>query len=371
MTDRTVFTFSAGPAMLPDIVLKELAQGILNYNGTGISVAELSHRGVDYKDEIFPSTRAAFNKLLNVPEDYETIFSAGGATFEFGNIIRNLMQGPDLAQYIDTGYWSKQAHGIAKKFKKDGLVQRIESINGLEEVNGLSNLRHIKPEEINENAAFVYICANETIGGVQYQKFPDTGNIPLVADMSSEMFTRVFDINNFGVVFACGQKNFGFAGFSVVIVRKDLIGKVLPGTIDVQDYKQLADKASAINTPPTVAIYTAGLIADYIQEGGGVEAMARQADYRSGLIYNVIDGSDGFYKSPVHSEVRSKLNIPFLLKDGSLEDAFKQEARKEGLLELEGHRSVGGLRASMYIGMPDIGAEKLAGLMQHFAQKHG
>jgi phosphoserine aminotransferase len=376
MGDRSVFTFSPGPAIMPNSVLEQLAESIIDYNGTGISIAEVSHRsreyiGGDSIGGIFPHTRTAFKELLNVPDNYEIIFIGGGASSEFGNIVRNLVPKGGLAQYINTGNWSQQAYSTAKVFEDGGLVQRIESIGGIEEIDDLKTLRQIPPGEINPDAAFVHITPNETIGGIQYQTFPNTGKVPLVADMSSEIFTREFGINDFGAVYACAQKNFGLPNLSVVIIRKDLLGDVLPGTIPVEDYKTLAEKYSAINTPPVVEIYTAGLIAGYIKEQGGVEEMARQADERSGLVYRAIDKSNGFYISPVQPEVRSKLNIPFLLKDKSLEDTFKQEAKNEGLLELGGHRSVGGLRASMYVGMQIKGAEMLAHFMQHFAVKHG
>lgn len=368
---RTIFTFSAGPSMMPKSVLEQLAQDIIDYNDTGMSIAELSHRSSYYKDEIFPSTRNAFKELLNVSDDYEIIFISGGASFEFGNILRNLMKKCDLAQYINIGNWSKKAHDTAKVFENDGLVKRIESIDGLQKIDGLVAIRQILPTEINPDSAYVYITANETIAGIQYLSFPDTGKVPLVADMSSEIFTREFDMDDFGAVYACGQKNFGFAGFSVVIVRKELLGEVLAGTTDVQNYKKLAENDSAINTPPTVAVYTAGLIADYIKKMGGVKAMARDADAKSGLIYGLIDNSDNFYSNPVHPEVRSKINIPFILSNKDFEELFKKEAAIEGLFTLGGHRSVGGLRASMYIGMPYEGAEKLASFMQHFAEKYG
>jgi len=274
----------------------------------------------------------------------------------------------DIAYYIDTGYWSKKAFETAKKFQEDGLIDLVVDSDGLDLVNSLVGLRKINPKEFDSRAAFVHITTNETIGGVQYQEFPDVG-VPLVVDMSSELFTRDFDVSDNALIYACGQKNFGFAGFSVVIADKDLLGDVLPGTLDVENYKLLLENDSALNTPPTVAVYTAGLMAEWIKEPGGVEAMETLAETRSGMVYDVIDR--GFYTNPVHPNFRSKLNIPFMLPNKDLEDRFKEEAAKEGLLTLGGHRSIGGLRASMYVGMPIEGTEALAGFMENFTNKYG
>ena len=362
-----IFNFGAGPAMMPTSVLEQLAEDIINYKTTGMSVAELSHRAKEYM-EIFADTRDSFKELLNVPDDYEIIFTSGGASSEFGNIVRNLMSADDIAAYINTGYWSNMAFKTAKKFQDDGLVGLIADIDGLDKKNGLVSLRKISIEEFTPNPAYAHITANETIGGIQYQKFPDTGYAPLVADMSSELFTREFDFSDFGLVYACAQKNFGFAGFSVVITKKKILREVLPGTLDIENYAKLAENDSAINTPATVAVYTAGLVADYIKEKGGVREMASQAKKRSSLIYEVIDNSNGFYKNPVHPDVRSKVNIPFILPE-ELKSEFEKEAADNGLLTLGGHRSIGGLRASMYIGMPIKGAERLAEFMIYFADK--
>lgn len=372
------YTFSAGPAMMPKPVLEKLANAILDYEGKGISLAELSHRDTDYKDYIFPAAKQAFKDLLSVPDDYEIIFTAGGASSEFGNVVRNLVPEKGVAQYIDTGNWSDQAFRTAEIFEVARLVRKIESIDGLQDIEGLKAINIPDRATFDPDAAFVHITANETIGGIQYPIGFPFGNISysyLVADMSSEFLTRPFNMKDFGMVYAAGQKNIGLAGFSVVIVRKELLQGVLPGTIDVENYKKLAENDSAINTPPTVAVYIALLMAEYVRDNGGVHGMALASREKTDLVYNVIDASKGFYVSPIHPKFRSIQNIPFLFGDKEnqkeLEKEFKQEAAKNDLLTLGGHRSVGGLRASIYIGMPYEGAELLATFMKDFAERKG
>ena len=357
-----IYNFSAGPAVLPEEVLRQAQTEMLDWHGSGMSVMEMSHRGPEYM-AIHAQAEQDLRELLTIPENYKVLFLQGGATTQFAAIPMNLLRGRVTADYVNTGEWSKKAIKEAKIFCKVNVAASSED----------KNFSYVPAQSIwqlNKDAAYVHICSNETIGGVEFNWIPETGAVPLVVDMSSHILSRPVDVSKYGLIYAGAQKNIGPAGLTIVIVRDDLIGQTTPGTPMMFDYKVQAENESMLNTPPTYAVYVAGLTFQWLKRGGGLAAMEQKNIAKAKLIYDLIDGGD-FYRSPVALPDRSRMNIPFTLRDADLDDAFLKQAKQLGLIQLKGHRSVGGMRASIYNAMPLAGVQTLTGFMRDFATKHG
>ena len=356
-----VFNFSAGPAMLPQAVLEKAQAEMLDWQGTGMSVMEMSHRGKDYMS-IAEKAMTDLRDVMAVPETHEVLFLQGGASSQFAMVPMNLLRGKKTADYINTGAWSKKAIAEAKRYCDVNIAATTED-NNFSSAPGQDELN------LNPDAAYVHYTPNETIGGVEFDYIPETNGVPLVADMSSTILSRPIDVSKFAVIYAGAQKNIGPAGLTVVIVRKDLIGETIDGTPGMFDYKTHADNGSMSNTPPTYAWYLAGLVFDWIKQQGGLTAMAEINKRKSDKLYAAIDGSD-FYANPVAINNRSWMNVPFTLKDAELDKVFLEEAVKQNLVTLKGHRSVGGMRASIYNAMPEAGIDTLVKFMAEFAKKY-
>ena len=357
-----IFNFSAGPAVLPAEVLKQAQTEMLDWHGSGMSVMEMSHRGAEYMS-IQADAEKDLRELLAVPGNYKVLFLQGGATTQFAAIPMNLLRGKTSADYVNTGEWAKKAIKEAKLYCKVNIAASSED----------KNFTYAPPQaawQLSNDAAYVHVCTNETIGGVEFNWIPDTGDVPLVADMSSHILSRPVDVSRYGMIYAGAQKNIGPAGLAIVIVREDLLGQTLPGTPTMLDYKVQADNESMLNTPPTYGVYIAGLTFQWLKRGGGLAAMEAQNIAKAKMIYDVIDGGN-FYRSPVAKSDRSRMNIPFTLRDDKLDEAFLKQAKENGLIQLKGHRSVGGMRASIYNAMPLAGVTTLVDFMRDFALKNG
>ena len=352
-----IFNFSAGPATLPLEVLEKARDELTNWHGSGMSVMEMSHRGKEYMS-IHAEAEADLRTLLGIPANYKVLFLQGGATAQFAMVPMNLLRGKASADYLHTGEWSKKAIKEAKKFGQVNIVASSEDKN-------FSYAPAFSTWKLDPNAAYVHITSNETIGGVEIFDTPDTGNVPLVADMSSNILSRPIDVSKYGLIYAGAQKNIGPAGVTVVIVREDLLGQTVPGTPTVFDYKVQAEAESMYNTPPTYGIYIAGLVFKHLLAKGGLVAMEAQNRAKAKLIYDLLDASS-LYQSPVALENRSLMNIPFTLKDAALDEDFLKQAKAAGLVQLKGHKSVGGMRASIYNAMPLAGVQALVAFMRDF-----
>jgi phosphoserine aminotransferase len=357
-----VFNFSAGPAVLPEPVLEHAASEMLDWHGSGMSVMEMSHRGKEFIS-IHADAEADLRELLAIPANYKVLFLQGGAAAQFAMIPLNLLRGRTSADYVNTGQWSKKAIGDAKKYCKVNVAASSEAAS-------YTCVPRQSEWKLDPNAAYVHVTTNETIGGVEFHWTPDTGSVPLVADASSHILSRPIDVARYGLIYAGAQKNIGPAGLTIVIVRDDLIGEAAAATPSVFDYKIQADNDSMYNTPPTYGIYIAGLVFQWLKRLGGLEKMEEINIAKSSLVYDYLDQSE-FYHSPVAKEDRSRMNIPFTLKSDSLDTAFLKEAEARGLTQLKGHRSVGGMRASVYNAMPMEGVQALVGFMREFEKKHG
>jgi phosphoserine aminotransferase len=357
-----IYNFSAGPAVLPREVLEQAREELVNWRGCGMSVMEMSHRGKEYMG-IQSQAEADLRELMNIPANYKVLFLQGGASSQFAMVPMNLLRGKTRADYLNTGEWSKKAIKEAKKYCTVNVVASSEDRN-------FSYAPTQDRWQLDPDAAYVHYTPNETIGGVEIFWTPDTGEVPLVADMSSTILSRPIDVSKYGVIYAGAQKNIGPAGVTVVIVREDLIGQTLPGTPTMFDYKVHADNESMYNTPPTFAIYMAGLVFKWLKDKGGLAEMERINIAKAKLLYDYLDSTD-FYHSPVAPENRSRMNVPFTLKDPALDEGFLKGAKAHGLLQLKGHRSVGGMRASIYNAMPIEGVEALVDYMKEFARTHG
>jgi phosphoserine aminotransferase len=357
-----VFNFSAGPAALPEPVLRQAAEEMLDWHGSGMSVMEMSHRGKEFI-AIHAEAESLLRKLLAVPANYKVLFMQGGAIGENAIVPMNMLRGKTGADYIDTGEWSKKSLKEAQKYCSVNVAASAKD----------SGYTRIPPREgwkLDANAAYVHICSNETIGGVQYHWTPDVGNVPLIADMSSDILSRPVDVSKFGLIYGGAQKNIGPSGLTIVIVRDDLIGHALPACPSAFDYKLVADNDSMYNTPPTYAIYIAGLVMRWIDAQGGLASMEAHNRRKAGLLYDHLD-TTSFYKCPVAREDRSLMNVPFKLRDESLDEAFLKGAQSRGMVQLKGHRSVGGMRASIYNAMPIDGVKALVAYMKEFEAQHG
>lgn len=349
--------------MLPETVLQRAKDELLDWHGSGTSVMEMSHRGKEFMG-IAAKAEADLRELLNIPANYKVLFLQGGASTQFAMVPMNLLRGKKSADYINTGEWSKKA---IKEARLHGDVNVAAS----SEATNFSTVPVQKDWKLDPDAAYVHYVANETIGGVEFSFVPAVGDKPLVADMSSTILSRPIDVTRYGLIFAGAQKNIGPAGLTIVIVRDDLLGQALPGTPSMLDYKIQADNESMYNTPPTYAWYVAGLVFEWLKDNGGLKAMAETNQRKAGKLYAAIDSSGGYYKNPVEKQSRSWMNIPFTLKDEKLDEPFLKGAKSAGLVQLKGHRSVGGMRASIYNAMPEAGVDALIGFMQDFMKKNG
>lgn len=358
-----VINFGAGPSKLPEDVLKEVQKDLLNYDNSGMCVMELSHRSKDYSD-INDKCQQCVRDLLNVPKEYAVLFMQGGATGIFAAIPMNLLPASGgSADYFVTGIWSNKAAKEAAKYGKVNLVlPKSDKYQGI-------------PEEsewkLDPNASYVYYCANETINGVEFPFIPDTKGVPLVADMSSNIFTKPFDITKFAIVYAGAQKNIGPPGVVMVIVRRDLLGKSMQICPTVLDFTIMDKDNSLHNTPPTFSIYVMWRVLEWIKKRGGLKGMEEKSAEKSSLLYDIIDQSNGFYACPVKKEHRSRLNVPFTIPGHpELESLFLKEAESLGMIQLKGHRMVGGIRASLYNAVTVQETKILADFMKSFRNKH-
>ncbi len=358
-----VFNFSPGPAVLPEVVLQQAKDELVDWHGSGMSVMEMSHRGKEFL-AIAAKAEADLRELLAIPANYKVLFLQGGATAQFAMVPMNLLRGKKNADYIHTGEWSKKAIAEARKYATVNIAATGEAAK-------FCTVPAQKDWKLDPNAAYVHYVSNETIGGVEFSFVPATGSVPLVADMSSTVLSRPIDVSKYGLIYAGAQKNLGPAGLTIVIVREDLIGQASPGTPSVFDYKIHADNGSMYNTPPTYAWYIAGLVFEWVKKQGGLAAMAKRNERKAQKLYGYIDSSGGYYKNPVEKHSRSWMNVPFTLKDDKLDEPFLKGAKAAGLMQLKGHRSVGGMRASIYNAMPEAGIDALIAHMQDFMRKNG
>jgi phosphoserine aminotransferase len=358
-----VFNFSAGPAALPEPVLRRAAEEMLDWHGSGMSVMEMSHRGKEFIS-IANEAERLLRELLAIPANYKVLFMQGGAIGENAIVPMNLLRGRTSIDFIDTGEWSKKSIKEAKKYA-------AVSVAASSAATGYDRVPPRDAWQLDANAAYVHICSNETIGGVEYHFTPEAGSgVPLVADMSSDILSRPVDVAKFGLIYAGAQKNIGPAGLTIVIVRDDLLGNALPITPSAFDFATVAENESMYNTPPTYAIYIAGLVFQWLKDQGGLQAMAERNRAKAALLYDFLDGSR-FFTSPVQRDCRSLMNVPFKLKNDALDGAFLKGAESQGMLQLKGHRSVGGMRASIYNAMPVEGVKALVAYMNEFEKSHG
>jgi phosphoserine aminotransferase len=357
-----VYNFSAGPAALPLEVLEQARNELTDWRGCGMSVMELSHRSKEFIG-IAETAERDLRTLLAIPDYYRVLFVQGGATTQFGAVAFNLAGAEDGADYLVTGSWSRKAVAEARRF-----CDAQEAASSAEE--NFTEIPDPATWQLRSDAAYLHYTPNETIGGVEFHTVPDSGDVPLVADMSSTILSRPLDVTRFGVIYAGAQKNIGPAGLTIVIVRDDLVGKARPGTPRMMDYAPAAEAGSMLNTPPTFAWYMAGLVFRWLREAGGLEAIGKRNQAKAALLYEAVDGSD-FYANPVRTDCRSWMNVPFTLADPSLDATFLAEATAAGLTNLKGHRSVGGMRASIYNAMPMEGVQALVDFMGEFERRHG
>jgi phosphoserine aminotransferase len=356
-----VYNFSAGPAMLPAEVMEQAASELTDWHESGMSVMEMSHRGKEFVS-IAAKAEQDLRDLLAIPDTYKVLFLQGGASSQFAMVPMNLLKGRDTADYLNTGSWSKKAIAEARRFCNVNIAASGET----------SGFTTVPPEDrwtLNPESAYVHYTPNETIGGVEFHFVPDTGQVPLVADMSSTILSRPVDVSKFGLIYAGAQKNIGPAGLTIVIIKDDLLGGELPGTPTMFSYETHAKSGSMYNTPPTYSWYVAGLVFEWIKRNGGLESMAEINKRKADKLYAAIDSS-AFYGNPVDPACRSWMNIPFTLADPGLDGLFLEQAMEAGLVTLKGHRSVGGMRASIYNAMPEEGVDALISFMKEFEKKN-
>ena len=358
-----VFNFAAGPATLPVEVLEQVRGELLDWQGSGASVMEVSHRGKAFM-AVAQEAEALVRELLGVPANYRVLFLQGGATGQFAAVPMNLARADSVVDYINTGHWSQKARLEAQRYCARVNVAADQAASGYTTVPAPSALH------LTQGAAYVHYTPNETIGGVEFPYIPETGQVPLVADMSSTLLSRPLEVARFGLIYAGAQTNIGPAGLVVVLVREDLIGRARPATPAVWDYQAMAQDGSMLNTPATFAWYVAGLVLRWLKGQGGLAAIAARNRAKAQLLYDAIDSS-GFYRNPVAVDCRSWMNVPFILADARLDEEFLAGARAAGLANLAGHRSVGGMRASLYNAMPLAGVEALVAYMREFARRRG
>jgi phosphoserine aminotransferase len=356
-----VFNFSAGPAVLPKEVLQQAAAEMLDWHGSGMSVMEMSHRGPEFI-AIYEQAEADLRELLAVPSNYRILFMQGGGLGQNAIVPLNLLgrkPQPALIDFVQTGSWSSKSIKEAKRYARVNVAASGET-------GGFTSVPPQSEWKLSPDAAYLHVCTNETIDGVEFNFAPDAGNVPVVADMSSHILSRAVDVSKYGVIFAGAQKNIGPAGLTLVIVRDDLLDSALPICPGVFNWRAVANADSMLNTPPTYAIYIAGLVFAHLKRLGGVEAMERINIDKARLLYAALDADD-FYQNRVAPSARSRMNVPFYLRDESLNDKFLAGAKARGLLQLKGHKSVGGMRASIYNAMPIEGVQALVDYLNEFA----
>lgn len=355
-----VYNFSAGPAALPEAVLEQAKKEMLDWHGASMSVMEMSHRGKAFMS-IAAEAEADLRELMAIPENYRVLFLQGGASTQFAMIPMNLLKG-GTADYANTGQWSKKAIAEAKRFGSINIAVDTSA-------SGYNSIPAEQEWNLSKDAAYLHITPNETIGGVEFDWLPDTGGVPIVADMSSTLLSRPIDVSRYGMIYAGAQKNIGPAGLTLVIIREDLIGHAADSVPAMMNYKTHADSDSMYNTPPTYSWYLAGLVFKWLKELGGLESMAKINKDKADKLYAAIDNSQ-FYANPVATDARSWMNVPFTLADANLDSVFLEEAANAGLVTLKGHRSVGGMRASIYNAMPAEGVNALIDFMAEFEKSH-
>ena len=356
-----VFNFSAGPSMLPLPVLERAASELVCYGESGMSVMEMSHRSPDY-EAIIQKAEADLRKIMQIPDNYKVLFMQGGASTQFACVPMNLIKKTGKADYIVSGQFSGKAFKEAQKYGDVVCVATTKEDN-------FDHVPVVTKDMIRPDASYVHMCFNNTIYGTKFDYIPDTGDIPLVADMSSCIISEPVDISKFGVIYAGAQKNMAPAGVTLVIVREDLLGDVLDYTPDMLNWQLMAENDSMYNTPPCYAIYVAGLVYEWIESIGGLEKMKEMNEKKAGLLYDYLDSQD-YYIAPVKKNSRSMMNVTFVTGDADLDKKFASEAAKAGLKNLKGHRSVGGMRASIYNAMPYEGVAKLVEFMKEFAKNN-
>ena len=352
-----VYNFSAGPAVLPEEVLKEAAEEMLDYRGTGMSVMEMSHRSKAF-DAIIKDAEADLRDLLAVPDNYKVLFLQGGASSQFAMIPLNLMNKNNKADFVITGQWANKAYQEASRYGKCNVIASSKD-------KTFSYIPELDKSKFDPEADYFHICYNNTIYGTRFNELPETGDVPLVADMSSCILSEPVDVSKFGLIYAGAQKNMGPAGLTVVIIREDLIGNAMEMTPTMFNYKIHADNGSMYNTPPTYGIYILGLVLNWIKEMGGLTEMEKRNKRKAELLYSFLDSSK-LFKATVQGKDRSLMNVPFVTGNEELDAKFVSEAKKAGLINIKGHRTVGGMRASIYNAMPYEGVEKLVEFMRKF-----
>lgn len=359
-----IFNFSAGPAVLPEPVLERARDEMLNYQLSGMSVMEMSHRSKEF-EKIIAHAEQGLRKIMGIPADYEVLFLQGGASFQFAMVPINLYIPGKPVDVLHTGVWTKKAIDELKKLTEFKIIASSEKEN----FKRIPRLSEIK---VHSDASYVHMASNNTIYGTQWQEFPETGGIPLVADMSSDILSRRLDVSRFGLIFAGAQKNIGPSGVTLVIIRKDLAERCKPEIATMLQYRVHIKEKSLYNTPPTFAIYIAALVMDWIDQEGGLSKIEERNEAKAKILYDVIDSSS-FYEGHAEKDSRSRMNVVFRIrgKDEALEEKFASESKKQGLSGLKGHRSAGGLRASIYNAMPASGVEALAAFMKEFEKKNG
>ncbi len=364
-----VFNFSAGPAALPEPVLRQAAEEMLDWRGSGMSVMEMSHRGKEFMS-IAAQAEADLRELMAIPANYKVLFLQGGGMGENAIVPMNLLGGESRARngakrsidLINTGEWSTRTIKEARKYANVNVAASAEA-------NRFTAIPKLNTWQLDPNAAYVHICCNETIGGLEYHWMPDTAGVPLVADMSSSILSRPVDVSRYGLIYGGAQKNIGPAGLTIVIVRDELLGRALPITPSAFDYTLQAANDSMLNTPPTYGIYIAGLVFQWLKAQGGLPAMEARNRAKAALLYGCLDASE-LFSNPVADEDRSIMNVPFFLSDTSLNDAFLKGAEARGMFQLKGHRIVGGMRASIYNAMPLEGVQTLVAYLKDFEASH-
>ena len=356
------YNFCAGPATLPEAVLSQARDEMLDWRGSGMSVMEMSHRSDEFV-EIAETAEQDLRDLAGISDDYAVLFMQGGASSQFATIPLNLLGDKTSADYVNTGIWSKKAIAEAGRYAEVNVVASSADQN-------FTTVPDQSSWTTNPQAAYLHYTPNETIGGLEYDFVPESGDVPLVADLSSTILSRPLDISRFGLIYAGAQKNIGPSGLVVVIIRKDLLGKARPDTPTMMNYQVIADNGSMYNTPATYSWYLAGLVFKWLKEQGGVAAMGERNERKARKLYDFIDGCD-FYANPVTPRFRSWMNVPFTLADDALNGEFLKGAEQRGLLNLKGHRSVGGMRASIYNAMPEAGVDVLVDYMAAFARERG
>ena len=358
---RRIFNFGAGPALLPAPVMARVQEELRDWHGSGMSVMEMSHRGKEYQG-IIQQAEQDLRDLLAIPDQYRVLFLQGGASLQFAMVPLNLLAGRTAA-YVETGVWSRKASQEARRF---GQVE-IAASNS----DGAAEVPPQEQWRLPRDCAYLHIAGNETIDGIEFDFIPELGDIPLVSDASSHLLSRPLPVERFGLIYAGAQKNVGPAGLTLVIVREDLLGRADPHTPTMLDYAVHAREHSMYNTPATFAIYVAGLVFQWLKDLGGLTAMEKINMAKAERLYEAIDDSGGFYRNSVAPRNRSRMNVPFFLHDAALDPLFLEEAHAAGLLQLKGHRLLGGMRASIYNAMPLEGVEALVAFLRDFAARHG